>query len=1563
MWGGVARWTVYLAVALLFPTIGQATPALAASATVGSSVSSPPSATLPAKGLPDNGARLAPTDPSPAIPVGDEIVTSGGDASGWHVYAASAGDGWMWHPLASLLPGGNGDQGWIGQQCLTGDGRYVAAVVAPYHAANEQAGMNRGAMAYIIDAHNGNARPLARGVSLSYFNPGCGTDSKVTLTSYPATDYSQTRVTVFEAATGNVLRTVTVKGQVTSAISVGDAIFGAYNKQLLRLIGPSVQSIATLPGTVFDLRAATDGIDFLTTREGLVEVWKLRQGKVQRVGNGKQSEVSLFSGAAGRNFVSGASALTADAGLRALGGTLSVGVEAVSLGGTKLLLKQPRASGRLGTNSAAALLDSTSKAVVTQALPAPGRQRITVVPAMDAGVRAIGSRVTTANTTNPTCAVPRNDLWNQVRQPRSSQVDWAIQMGARGWLVSGNIPARPSEIQNYRVNDTTSLFSYYPDADFPPPAISGYANAAVPPQVLYGIFAAESNWNQASWHAVSGYGGNPLIANYYGSTDPANPTDINYDVAECGYGIGQITDIMKKTSTGVTPNQQVAVAVDYAENVSVAIQVLVGKWNQLASLGDSMNNGDPTILENWYGAIWAYNSGVHMGDPGYGLGWFNNPDNTQWDPNRPPFLRTSYNDANNPSRWPYQERVFGWMETPQSDPNGGNRYTGTSQRLNIPPFRTFCSLTINSCNPNAVYPNDPCPNENYTCYWNRPATWVSCVGTTCSSEVFTITSQTTPEPNSTSRNQSCASTTGLPGGLPSGSQLVADTFLSSQNTTYLDPNVIGCSTTPPVAGWTRSGAFELDNHSGTPLGVSDTANLDLHQLGTGFYGHTWFSHTRNDTANDVIGKWSPSLPSAGLYDIQAFIPSPGATTTYAPYEIWSSPAAPYPDVKVINQNLYSNEWVDLGKHPLMPGATVKLHSAVSPYDGGDIAYSAVLFIPVMADHSQSVDTGTASSYSPYNFKGWGTSLAWWANVVGGWSASDRQTVEQQLFLPADASTYGNYRLGLNVVRYNIGGSPVGSLPQNCPALRTGAQVPSPKQSATSPINLANDPRQVTILDEADTTITGAGVVPHYEAFANSPPWWMTISGCPSGNATSPLYFPADNLSSSQYQAYADYLAGVVNGFATAGHRIVFDSVEPFNEPASGFGWPNTGQPQEGANFATSSQDTFFTPLCGESFGATQISAPDENTIPEANSDWSSAYSAAHRSCLSQINAHGYNAASRGALRSTALANSKRLWMSEFGNGGSDLNAALVTSQQIAADLQYLRPEVWVYWQAVEQPGGWGLLQSSPGFVSPVTATPRYWAVAQYSQFIRPNYTVYRVHDAAVDDSSEQSLVYTVAASDPTTGKVVIVTNNPSPNDSSINLDLSSLGITSSYSAAVYQTSPNGWLIHGGAPYLNGSVLQAYQPAQSITTYVLIPPGGHLAPTRPKASPRVSQHQPAAGLSGGQWTNPAESLFFDGRLLPISGSCVRYQSGSCLDQLGRVRPYGVICNVTGPLGKPEIDIWINGLQGFRISESAVIWVRGKEDEISAPGVSQFDPTGGVQLRSTLDGHSLSGSVRC
>ena len=65
-------------------------------------------------------------------------------------------------------------------------------------------------------------------------------------------------------------------------------------------------------------------------------------------------------------------------------------------------------------------------------------------------------------------------------------------------------------------------------------------------------------------------------------------------------------------------------------------------------------------------------------------------------------------------------------------------------------------------------------------------------------------------------------------------------------------------------------------------------------------------------------------------------------------------------------------------------------------------------------------------------EGWGTSLAWWASVIGGWSEATRNAIADLVFNPLGG-------LGLNVVRYNIGG---GDDPRHN-HMRPGAAVPGP----------------------------------------------------------------------------------------------------------------------------------------------------------------------------------------------------------------------------------------------------------------------------------------------------------------------------------------------------------------------------------------------------------------------------------------------------------------------------------------------------------------------------------------
>ncbi len=157
---------------------------------------------------------------------------------------------------------------------------------------------------------------------------------------------------------------------------------------------------------------------------------------------------------------------------------------------------------------------------------------------------------------------------------------------------------------------------------------------------MVAVEAQESNFNQASWHALPGLSGDPLIADYYGAGD--NIDTIDYPNADCGYGVAQVTTGMHAGDTSISPHGQMKVAVDYEENISAGLNILQQTWNQLYDAGITANGGDPRYLENWYFAVWAYNTGIQptaafgntsgctpgptcTGPDGtWGLGWSNN---------------------------------------------------------------------------------------------------------------------------------------------------------------------------------------------------------------------------------------------------------------------------------------------------------------------------------------------------------------------------------------------------------------------------------------------------------------------------------------------------------------------------------------------------------------------------------------------------------------------------------------------------------------------------------------------------------------------------------------------------------------------------------------------------------------------------------------------------------------------------------------------------------------------------------------------------------------------------
>ena len=173
-----------------------------------------------------------------------------------------------------------------------------------------------------------------------------------------------------------------------------------------------------------------------------------------------------------------------------------------------------------------------------------------------------------------------------------------------------------------------------------------------------------------------------------------------------------------------------------------------------------------------------------------------------------------------------------------------------------------------------------------------------------------------------------------------------------------------------------------------------------------------------------------------------------------------------------------------------------------------------------ADQTINVNKNNASTFNGGKFEGFGTSFCWWPNRLG---------YSDVLAEKAATAFYDKDKgLGLTIIRYNIGG---GDDPTHDHITRTDSKVPgyavnpnydSSSKSYTWDYDWSKDFNQRNVLLKSVAKNKEEIIV---EAFSNSPPYFMTYSGCSSG-ATNAWN---DNLKSDAYEAFAKYLAEVQTG--------------------------------------------------------------------------------------------------------------------------------------------------------------------------------------------------------------------------------------------------------------------------------------------------------------------------------------------------------------------------------------------------------------------------------------------------
>jgi hypothetical protein len=659
----------------------------------------------------------------------DRAWTLVGSSEGLHVLVAKKAEAFAWRTIATLSEPGFDTDAWVGNGCVTASGTRLVVVYAPKAFTNDEVARDRAAFTAIVDLRSGVVRKLAVTSTLAYFNPGCGSGEAAVLAQYNHQGSAKTRLVRIDAADGTTTRTTISSGEVTSAVPLGDKVVAATDDRLVEVgakgeVRPGLQ----FAGAMSRLRVASGRLILSETAGERTTVRRLtadlRGSEV--IGSGDRTAVTTFQAPAGRVWVAGASQRSKQS-LPGIG-FAAQGKRQVSDGGG-LSVKETS----VGADGQA-VIETVTQAGKTASfeVPLPTGSTGPTSPALAVGQpqAAAAGEADTPIDAGATCAVPRNDIHTQVYQPNPRQIEWAVDQAVNNNLKT----ARPADWKR------SGLPSYTPQlmAKFQLPALRG--GGIIPPQVLLGILAQESNLWQASGHAIETWTGNPLIGNYYGRI--GNGWNIDFSKADCGYGVGQITDGMRKGDTawgGLT--EQRAIALDYTVNIAAAAKILADKWNQLYDAGLLVNGARSSRIESWFGAVWAYNSGFHpkTSTPGqpWGLGWTNNPLSGLWDPARTPF-REKASDAAHPQDWPYPEKILGWAAYPIDNPRLGASYraawwtdtsggqTGvTKRRAMKPPLPTFCSLTVNACDPAAAQ-GEHCTRADDQCWWYPPVQWKDC---------------------------------------------------------------------------------------------------------------------------------------------------------------------------------------------------------------------------------------------------------------------------------------------------------------------------------------------------------------------------------------------------------------------------------------------------------------------------------------------------------------------------------------------------------------------------------------------------------------------------------------------------------------------------------------------------------------------------------------------------------------------------------------------------------------------------------------------------------------------
>ena len=548
-----------------------------------------------------------------------------------------------------------------------------------------------------------------------------------------------------------------------------------------------------------------------------------------------------------------------------------------------------------------------------------------------------------------------------------------------------------------------------------------------------------------------------------------------------------------------------------------------------------------------------------------------------------------------------------------------------------------------------------------------------------------------------------------------------------------------------------------------------------------------------------------------------------------------------------------------------------------------IAISFLLLLAIAAGGAMTIPTYAVSFTYGYTvdvakayqeFDGWGLSLSWWATEIGDWTRKGSSGKEKREEIME--AIYGKSGLNLNIARYNVGGGDNPSHThmtddRNTPGWRGATlegeeYVPDSRyfyeDSAGNYIDWQNTPdwRQLWVLDWLQTERNKYGDL-LTEYYSNSPPYWMTISGCTSGSVKE-----GDDLdkkeglgwtwghnwnlenNSEHNQAFVEYLLDVYEYLVAQG--FTFENIQPFNESGAQYWYWAANGDQEGCHFSAEQQAEILRLLKLE-MDKRGIDA-EYNVGDETNTDRAvDTYNRIRNNVTTTdgtpgkdvLNGAGrltyhiysYNNNNMKRMYHNAHYNNQEIYMSEicWSDGKkydtSDMTTGFHYVDSIIDTVKYGGVDAYVFWQGMEDMIGQMKSGTNYGLIQGVYYTQEeaeaqgvdlaamglkhqdfvlskaYYLSGQYTKYIEKGYRLVEIDDAR-----------TMAAISPDGKTLVIVKENKG--DSSASFRISLNGFKAGSVEKVYTDETHDWARASVAT--TGNYIYDTVGKKSVTTYIV-----------------------------------------------------------------------------------------------------------------------------------------------